>query len=32
MKQYLMTTTNSDIVIMAAAVSDYKPIEFSEKR
>jgi phosphopantothenoylcysteine decarboxylase/phosphopantothenate--cysteine ligase len=24
--------TNSDIVIMAAAVSDYKPIEFSEKK
>ena len=23
--------TNSDIVIMAAAVSDYKPIEFSKK-
>ena len=24
--------TDSDIVIMAAAVSDYKPIEFSEKK
>ena len=25
-------SNNSDIVIMAAAVSDYKPIEFSEKK
>ena len=24
--------TNSDIVIMAAAVSDYKPVEFSKKK
>ena len=31
-KEILNDYSNSDIVIMAAAVSDYKPVEFSKKK